>query len=119
MTKEEMSHFQHTRPDGKVVNLPRVVLELRVFNPTTSMYESLDRKLTGAPDGRAPELDWFDGVTQYLKTNLHGAPAADVDMLAFYEKELLDSEQFKNQIKQMGENEWVARFKEIKGVLRK
>jgi hypothetical protein len=54
-----------------------------------------------------------------LKTNLHGAPAADVDMLAFYEKELLDSEQFKNQIKQMGENEWVARFKEIEGVLRK
>ena len=35
MSEEELGNFQHTRPDGKVVNLPRIVLELRVYNPET------------------------------------------------------------------------------------
>ena len=55
----------------------------------------------------------------HLKSNLHGAPAADDEMLSFYEKELLESDQFKHQVEQMGENKWILRFKEVKGSLKK
>ncbi len=46
-------------------------------------------------------------------------PAADDEMLSFYEKELLESDQFKHQVEQMGENKWILRFKEVKGSLKK
>lgn len=115
MTKEEQANHQQTRPDGKVVNLPRVVVAMRVFNAEAGAYEDLDLLLTGAPSDEASELSWFDGVTRHLKSNLHGQPATDQDMLDFYEKELLENEQWKNQVEQMGENEWVRRFVEVKG----
>ena len=119
MSEAEMTEFQHTRPDGKVVNLPRVVLELRVFKPETGTYEALNRRLDGAPETEEAEVEWFDQLTQHLKSNLHGAPASDADMLAFYEKELLESDQFVHQVEQMGENKWITRFKETKGCLKK
>ena len=119
MSKEEMTNFQHTRPDGKVVNLPRVVQELRVFQPASGTYETLNMRLDGAPENDEAELVWFDNLTRHLKSNLHGAPASDEDMLAFYEKELLESDQFKHQVEQMGENNWIQRFKQVKGNLKK
>lgn len=115
MTEEEMPKFQHTRPDGKVVNLPRIVLELRLYDPNSCTYKTLNRDLTGAPTDR--ELQWFDDLTKHLKSNLHGAPAADQGMLDFYEKELIESPQFIKQVEQMGENGWIKRFKEVKGEL--
>jgi hypothetical protein len=119
MSKEEMTNFQHTRPDGKVVNLPRVVQGLRVFQPASGTYETLNMRLDGAPENDEAELVWFDNLTRHLKSNLHGAPASDEDMLAFYEKELLESDQFKHQVEQMGENNWIQRFKQVKGNLKK
>ena len=38
-------------------------------------------------------------------------------MLEFFERELLDNAQWKNQVDQMGENKWVKRFVEVKGVV--
>tara|TARA_B100000795_G_C22717742_1_gene406171 strand:+ start:106 stop:999 length:894 start_codon:yes stop_codon:yes gene_type:complete len=119
MSKEEMLNFQHTRPDGKVVNLPRVVHALRVFKPATGTYELLPMRLDGAPENEEQEGIWFDNLVTHLKSNLHGAPAADDEMLSFYEKELLESDQFKHQVEQMGENKWILRFKEVKGSLKK
>ena len=72
------------------------------------------RGLLGLDDETA-ELAWFDDVTRHLKSNLHGQPAADEAMLAFFETELLDNAQWKNQVAQMGENKWVQRFVEVKG----
>jgi hypothetical protein len=115
MSKEEQAAHQQTRPDGKVVNLPRVLVEMRVFNPEKGAYEPADLMLTGAPADEAAELAWFDGVTRHLKSNLHGQPAADAAMLSFFETELLDNAQWKNQVAQMGENKWVRRFVEVKG----
>ena len=117
MTKEEQAAHQQTRPDGKVVNLPRVVIAMRVFNPKLGAYEDSDLLLTGAPADEAAELAWFDDVTRHLKSNLHGQPAADEAMLEFFERELLDNAQWKNQVDQMGENKWVKRFVEVKGVV--
>ena len=53
-----------------------------------------------------------------LETILQSAssqPAADAAMLSFFETELLDNAQWKNQVAQMGENKWVRRFVEVKG----
>jgi hypothetical protein len=118
MTKEEMSTFQHTRPDGKVVNLPRVVQALRLFNPVSGEYDSLELRLDNAPMDDEAELLWFDQLTEHLKSNLHGAPASDNEMLQFYEQELLESDQFVHQVVQMGENSWIQRFREVKGKLK-
>jgi hypothetical protein len=115
MTEEEQAAHQHTRPDGKVVNLPRVVVAMRAFNPVSGAYEDLDLKLAGAPADAAAELAWFDGVTTHLKSNLHGQPATDQDMLDFFESELLENDQWKGQLAQMGENAWVRKFRDTKG----
>ena len=86
-----------------------------MFNAEKGAYEPSDLMLTGAPADETAELAWFDDVTRHLKSNLHGQPAADEAMLAFFETELLDNAQWKNQVAQMGENKWVQRFAEVKG----
>ena len=61
---------------------------------------------------------WLDQLTEHLKSNLHGAPASDEEMLQFYEKELLESDQFVHQVipskVQMGENSWIQQFREVR-----
>lgn len=113
MSQEELVAFQHTRPDGKVVILPRPLAALRVFSPETGQYKELDLTLDGAPQD---EEKWWDDLVCFLKSNLHG-PARDEHMLAFYEKDLLENDQFTHQVQQMGENKWIHRVREVKGVV--
>ena len=114
-----MKRFEHVRPDGKVTILPRMLVEMRRFNPATQGYERMDITLGKAPIGEAAKLKWFDEFASEMKSKFHGAPATDQDMLDFYEKEILENEQYKKMVEQMGKNKWIQRFESTKGKIAK
>ena len=78
-----------------------------------------DITLGKAPIGEEAELKWFDDFTIDIKSNFHGAAATDNDMLTFYENEILENEQYKKMVEQMGKNKWIQRFEATKGKIAK
>lgn len=70
-TPEDLkSTYQVTdEKNGKLIQLPHPVAELRVWNAATQSYDSMDSQLTGAPSDAEKDAWWQSFVGELKKTH--------------------------------------------------
>mmetsp|Transcript_30781 Transcript_30781/g.80546 ORF Transcript_30781/g.80546 Transcript_30781/m.80546 type:complete len:1703 (+) Transcript_30781:130-5238(+) len=74
MAEADLEKYQTVNDKGKVTNVPRVSLGVRVWNPVTRKYDVLDNDLKSAPNSEKAAEAWFCSVIAKLKGSPYLGP---------------------------------------------
>ena len=81
MPAADLEAFQTINEEGKITNLPRPAVAVRVWDGAARAYKSVEEKLTGAPVGPDAADAWYVDVIKRMKANMY-LGSKNVDELA-------------------------------------
>jgi hypothetical protein len=74
MPKEDLPNWQMLNDKGKVQDIPRPAVALRVWSAEKRRYDQLDPTLTGAPLTSAAVDEWYAATVKKLKSSNYVGP---------------------------------------------